>query len=101
MNAPSKTFVSHRLSSTAVLIRLFTSSFDGKKQDKALTSEIKNAHGVVSDLIRANKRIMQGPELNRVAASLQSLRKTSERLSAPWLDGGLRIVAAKSLIAAK
>lgn len=89
------------LSSRAVLIRLWTSAFIGNPCDKALTSEVEAGHGTEAKRISVRKRIMQGKELNAVAASLQALRKTSEKLSAPWLDGGLRIVAAKSLIAAK
>lgn len=89
------------LSSKAVLIRLFTSAFIGNPCDKQLTAEVQNSHGTEDKRVSVRKKIMQGKELNAIAATLQNVRKLAEKLSAPWLDGGLRIVPAKSLIATK
>ena len=89
------------LSSKAVLIRLFTSAFTGNPRDVALTSEVESSHGTEARRISVRKKIMQGKELNSVAATLQAVRKTAEKLSAPWLDGGLRIMSAKTLIEGK
>ncbi len=89
------------LASKAVLFRLFTSSFAGNMRDNPLTTEVSADHKTESKRISVRKNIMQGKELNAVMASLQSLRALSEKLSAPWLDGGLRIMSAKALVDAK
>ena len=90
------------LHSRAVLVRLFTSAFIGNPLDKTLTAEVENAHGIRAlKKVSVRKKILQGDELNAVSASLQRVRLLTEKLSAPWLDGGLRIVASKSLIETK
>lgn len=90
------------LHSRAVLFRLFTSQFIGNPQDKTLIGEVESEHKIQGKrLISVRKKIMQGKELNAVSASLQRVRLTAEKLSAPWLDGGLRIVSAARMIEAK
>lgn len=44
---------------------------------------------------------MQGKELNAVSASLQRVRLLFESLTAPWQDGGYRIISAARMIEAK
>jgi len=89
------------LAHKAVLIRLSAGAFIGNPRDNALTAEVEHTHGTGAKLISVRKKIMQGAELNKCAATLQELRVTFERLSAPWLDGGLRIVPSKSILAVK
>ncbi len=76
--------------------------FIGNPMDKGLTAEVESNHGIATQRkISVRKKIMQGSELSAVAAAAQRVRLVTEKLSAPWLDGGLRIVASKSLIDAK
>ncbi len=89
------------LSSKAVLIRLQASAFIGNPRDNVLTAEVENSHGTGAKLISVRKKIMQGKELNLCAARLQALRQTFENLSAPWLDGGIRIVPARKIVDVK
>ncbi len=89
------------LASKAVLFKLATSSFVGNMRDNPLTGEIRDAHNTEAKRISVRKNIMQGKELNKVQATLQKVRLLAETLSAPWLDGGLRIMSAKALVDAK
>lgn len=90
------------LHSRAVLFRLFTSQFIGNPQDKSLIRDLEMKHNLMEDKrLSVRKKIMQGKELNAVSASLQRVRLTAEKLSAPWLDGGLRIVSSARMIEAK
>lgn len=89
------------LASKAVLIRLSAGAFIGAPRDKVLTAELEAAHNTAAKVLSVRKKIMQGAELNLCAAKLQELRATFERLSAPWLDGGLRIVAAREIVNVK
>ncbi len=89
------------LAHKAVLIRFQGSQFIGNPRDNTLTAEVEAAHGTGAKLISVRKKIMQGAELNKCAATLQECRATFERLSAPWLDGGIRIIPARQFVNVK
>lgn len=89
------------LSAKAVLLKLSTSAFIGNPRDKKLTAEVQADNHTEDNRISVRKKIMQGKELKNVANTLQKVRIMFERLSAPWLDGGIRIVPARRYIETK
>jgi hypothetical protein len=90
-----------QLRDRAIIARLSVSCFIGNPRDKALTSEVEKDHNTEAKRISVRKRIMQGAELNGAIAASQTLRKTFERVSLPWLDGGFRLIPSVNFIAAK
>ncbi len=90
------------LNHRTVLIRLSAGAFIGNPQDKSLISEVEGNHNLTeTKRISVRKKIMQGKEISLCSSTLQNVRLAFEHVSAPWLDGGFRIVKASNLIAAK
>ena len=86
------------LSHKTVLAQFSTSCFTGNKKDKRLTAQMETANHISeNDRVSGRKYVMKGKRLDAVRAAIQRVRQTWESATAPWLDGGFRIVSAKRI----
>ncbi len=90
------------LPNRAVIVQLSTSSFTGNKKDKRITGQIEQVNHISeTDRVSGRKYVMKGKRLDAVKAGFQRVRQVWENNSAPWLDGGFRIIPARSVIEVK
>ncbi len=95
------TLQANALSHKALGVRLSASMFIGNPRDKVLTGQVSSDNHTEAQRISVRKRIMKGAELNLCASTLAEVRSALDQMSAPWLDGGIRIMPAKTVVDGK
>lgn len=81
-----------RLSERAMLIRLSTHEWTGKKKDKALSEEMCRRKNTASDVIDAVIKLVPQSQLKPVNIARGRVYRRHRELTLPWMHGGLNIL---------
>ena len=81
-----------RLQSRAMLVELHISAWNGRKTDKAATSELLQAKGCGSRAASVVKMLVDKIYLQPIAQVSTEMRATHRNLTLPWDDSGRRLL---------
>jgi len=82
------------LSESALLVSLNVSMWSGVKLDKSLATEVELQHGMGANSGKYSKNLLTKDALKNAIAASGALRTYVREQTSPWLDGGVRILAA-------
>ena len=83
------------LSERAVLVKLSSTSWRGKKQDKAVAQEIAQKYDINPRVGKYQKRLLKSDALQRFHDNVRNARAFHNMRTLPWLDEGMRILPSK------
>jgi hypothetical protein len=81
----------------AMLIHLKVSGWSGRRKDRQVTKEVNVSKKTSSDAGAWWTYLIPKKEMNKIEVAAGRCRATHDRLTLPWLDGGIRILPAKAL----
>lgn len=82
----------------AVLVNLTINQFGNEKTDKRIVQEVARSHNATFSQDRYLKRLLPPAVLQSIKAQISSIRAYHYRVTAPWFDRGIRMMAAGFIV---
>jgi len=79
----------------AVLVNLTIGSFSNEKTDPKVTREVAQSYNANSDAGRYVRKRLPDDVLSKIRGLQREAYNYHKQIAAPWMDGGIRIMAAK------
>ena len=78
----------------AMLAKVICHGYGGEKTDREVSNEVADMKGAGRKAGRYRKKLISSPYLDRFWTGVSELRTLHNGLTAPWLDGGHRLLPA-------
>lgn len=86
------------IASTAMLASLSISSWEGRKLDRTVTSEVISNHDASADAARVNKMLLPKEWFDPITTVKGAARMKFAKLTLPWRDNGDRVLTSAAAL---
>ena len=93
-----KKVIKKRTTHGAVLVNLTINQFGNEKADKKIVQEVAQTHNASFSQDRYLKRLIPPAVLQSIKSQIGTIRTYHYRVTAPWFDRGIRMMAASFII---